>query len=63
MLPFRVYDKKAKEMWIVLNYHPNNNSYLLAIEDDSEDDGRFKIVTAEDLSKFFLVDFLGSVEE
>jgi hypothetical protein len=63
MVPFRVYDKAAREMWIVLNYHSKEDSYLLAREDDSDADGEMKIVTSREMTKFKLVDFLDEAEE
>jgi hypothetical protein len=63
MVPFRVYDKAAREMWIVLNYHSKEDSYLLAREDDSDADGEMKIVTSREMTKFNLVDFLDEAEE
>ena len=63
MVPFRVYDKAAREMWIVLNYHSKEDSYLLAREDDSDADGEMRIVTSREMTKFKLVDFLDEAEE
>jgi len=65
MVPFRVYDREKKEMWIVLNFHPNQNggSYLVAREDDSDADGEMRIVEAEKLKGFRLVDFLDEAED
>ena len=63
MVPFRVYDKAAREMWIVLNYHSKEDSYLLAREDDSDADGEMKIVTSREMTQFKLVDFLDEAEE
>ncbi len=60
MVPFRVFDREKKEMWIVLNYHPSQDggSYLVAREDDQERDGEMAILPAKTLSGFRLVDFL-----
>lgn len=60
MVPFRVFDAKNKQLWIVLNYHPGeqNGSYLVAKEDDGEDDGAMEIITAEKIKQFRLIDFL-----
>ncbi len=63
MVPFRVFNRENKEMWVVLSYHPgtapgDNGSYLLAREDDSEKDGEMAILAASELAKFRLVDFL-----
>ena len=63
MVPFRVYDRGNREMWIVLNYHSKEDSYLLAREDDSEADGEMTIIPATALSKFKLVDFLDEAED
>jgi hypothetical protein len=63
MMPFRVFDRENKEMWVVLNYHPgtapgDHCSYLLAREDDNERDGEMATLAAAQLAKFRLVDFL-----
>jgi hypothetical protein len=66
MIPFRVFDRDKKAMWIVLNYHAgdsNGGSYLLAREDDSENDGELKIVPANSMAGFRLVDFLDEAED
>lgn len=63
MVPFRVYDRTNREMWIVLNYHSKDDSYLVAREDDSESDGDMQIMTSSNLAKLKLVDFLEESEE
>jgi hypothetical protein len=63
MVPFRVYDRTNREMWIVLNYHSKDDSYLVAREDDSESDGDMQIMTSSNLAKLKLVDFLEETEE
>ena len=62
MIPFRVYDREKKEMWIVLNVH-NDGTYLVAREDEAETDGDLKIVKTADLLKYKLVDFLEESED
>jgi hypothetical protein len=66
MVPFRVYDNEKKQMWIVLNYHPNDGeggSYLVAREESSEHDGIMKILPATSMNGYRLVDFLEEIEE
>ncbi|MCX6124320.1 MAG: hypothetical protein NTV34_06165 [Proteobacteria bacterium] len=63
MVPFRVYDRANREMWIVLNYHSKEDSYLLAREDDTDADGEMNIVQATAMTKFKLVDFLDEAED
>lgn len=61
MVPFRIYDKENKVMWIVLNFHPNGDHgghYLLAREDDSDEDGEMKILQASEITRLRFVDFL-----
>lgn len=63
MVPFRVFDRENKELFVVLNYHPGASAgdqghYLLAREDDNERDGEMVIVPATNFAKFRLVDFL-----
>ena len=65
MIPFRVFDRTNKQMWQVINYHPDNasgGSYLATREDDSDLDGEMRIIRAEDLVNFKFVDFLEEAE-
>ena len=44
MVPFRVFNRETKNMWVVLNYQPgtapnDRGTYLVAREDDNEKDG------------------------
>jgi hypothetical protein len=65
MVPFRVFDRDKKEMWIVLNYQNGgtSGSYLMSREDDGDSDGELRIVKAEDMLKFRLVDFLEEADD
>lgn len=66
MVPFRIFDRENKEMWIVLNYQAGsgpNGSYLISREDDGDSDGELRIIRAEDIVKFRLVDFLEEADE
>jgi len=65
MVPFRVFDRENKEMWIVLNYQGGgaSGSYLMSREDDGDSDGELRIVRAEDIVKYRLVDFLEEADE
>lgn len=59
MIPFRVYDRDSKQVWIVLNHHPGDaNGYLLAREDDAGADGDMRLISAQDLAGFKFVDFM-----
>ncbi len=58
MAPFRVFDRENKVTWLVINYHPSSNEYLVAREDDSDQDGELSIISAADLTKFRMLDFL-----
>lgn len=67
MVPFRVFDRENKQTWIVINYHPatdagSQGSYLMAQDDDSELDGKLKIITADDFVNFKFVDFIEEIE-
>ena len=66
MVPFRVFDRENKAIWIVLNFQPDQNgggNYMLAREDDSDADGEIRMVGANDMPGFKLVDFLDEAEE
>lgn len=63
MVPFRVFHRENKELWIVLNFHPGSaagdaGSYLLAKDDDTDKDGEMSLIPAKDLLKYKLVDFM-----
>jgi hypothetical protein len=61
MIPFRVFDREAKVTWLVINYHQNastSGEYLVAREDDSDQDGELKVIPADELTKFRMIDFL-----
>lgn len=61
MIPFRVFDREHKQMWLVVNYHPDSNgagSYLATKEDDSDTDGDMRLIAAKDIVKMRFVDFL-----
>ena len=66
MVPFRIFDKENKAIWIVLNYQPDpggGGGYLIAREDDSETDGEMRIISAAEMTGFKLVDFLDEADE
>ncbi|NDE15461.1 hypothetical protein EBZ80_11075 [bacterium] len=60
-----MFDRENKEMWIVLNYQGGgaSGSYLMSREDDGDSDGELRIVRAEDIVKYRLVDFLEEADE
>tara|TARA_B100001094_G_scaffold332688_1_gene405850 strand:- start:114 stop:320 length:207 start_codon:yes stop_codon:yes gene_type:complete len=64
MIPFRVFDKNNKQMWQVINYHPDQNggSYLASREDDSDIDGDIQIIPAQELTMFKFVDFIDDAD-
>ena len=65
MVPFRVFDRSNKQMWQIINFHPDNaagGSYLATREDDSDSDGDMKLISAQELVRFKFVDFLEDVE-
>ena len=63
MIPFRIFDRQKKEMWIVLNFHPEKSSYLVAKEDDGDNDGAMKLLSSEEMCKMRLIDFLNDFED
>ncbi len=65
MVPFRVFDRERKEMWIVLNFHPgaDGGSYLIAREDESDADGEMRLLPVRDIDKMRLVDFLDESDD
>ena len=60
MVPFRVFDRDQKQMWQIINYHPDSNggSYLATREDDSEQDGDMKIIPAKTIEGFKFIEFV-----
>lgn len=65
MVPFKVFDRNKKQMWQILNYHPDpatGGSYLATREDDSDSDGDMNIIPAKDLAGFKFIDFVEDSE-
>ena len=65
MVPFRVFDRAKKQMWQIINYHPDTGtggSYLATKEDDSDADGDLRIIPAQEIETFKFVDFMEESE-
>lgn len=67
MVPFRVYNREKKEMWVVVNQLVAEKSgqtrFLCAKEDnDAKTDGIMKVFTEKDLLKLRFVDFIDDTE-
>lgn len=62
MVPFRVFDRKKKQTWQVINFHAGDDGghYLAAREDDSEIDGDMCLISVDELVKY---KFEGFIEE
>lgn len=58
MVPFRVFDREKKELWIVLNHHSHDGSYMAAREDDADRDFEMRVIPATELAGMRFVDFL-----
>lgn len=63
MVPFRVFDRDKKELWVVLNFEAGGGKqegrYLVAKEDDSNDqDGTLGYIGTSELARFKFVEFL-----
>lgn len=69
MVPFRIYDKEKKQVWQVINFHPNmdKGSYLASYDgeehgDDSSRDGEMRFISADEMLNFRFIDFLEEVD-
>jgi hypothetical protein len=64
MTPFKVFDRKTKTTWIVLNFHPSaeGGEYLAVREDDSTKDGEITTIKTDEIQKYKWVDFLQKAE-
>ena len=65
MIPFRVFDRKKKITWLVLNYHSGKEGgeYLVAREDDThKKDGDLQLMAAEEIAQFRMVGFVDKSE-
>lgn len=65
MIPFRIFDRDKKELWIVLNFEPmqKGGRYLAAREDDTSDlDGSLGFISSDDLDKYKFVEFITQEE-
>ncbi|MFK7873880.1 MAG: hypothetical protein AB8C84_12070 [Oligoflexales bacterium] len=60
MIPFRVFDPHKKTTWIILNFHQSTGEYLVAREDDSDEDGTILTLTVNDLKTCQMIDFVDS---
>jgi hypothetical protein len=61
MIPFRVFDRAQKQMWQIINYHPDpatGGNYLATREDDSEHDGDIKIIPASSIEGYKFIEFV-----
>lgn len=61
MIPFRIFDRDKKELWVVLNFEPmqKGGRYLVAREDDTSDhDGSLGYIMSDDLDKYKFVEFI-----
>lgn len=65
MLPFKIFDKKSKKTWLIINYHPNakGGTYLAAREDDSQQDGELTLLTLEDIIGCRMLEFISEDAE
>ena len=58
MVPFRVFDKEAKQLWLVVNYHASSDTYLMAQEDDAERDYALVRVESAKMEQYRFIDFV-----
>lgn len=61
MLPFKIFDKKTKTTWLILNYQPgikSSGTFLAAREDDSSRDGELTLLTLEEVVGCRMLEFI-----
>ncbi len=60
MLPFRIFDKKNKTTWLIINFQPGKGTgtFLAAREDDSAQDGELTLLTLEDIVGCRMLEFV-----
>ena len=60
MTPFRVFDKKEKASWVLLQFIPDggDGKFLVAREDESGKDGELLIKETKEVLKFRFVEFV-----
>lgn len=60
MVPFRVFDRKNKQMWQVISHNQGSDGgmYLAAREDDSEHDGDMSFISGRDIVGYKFVEFI-----
>ena len=63
MVPFKIFDEKNKKTWIVLNYHPKVDAYLAARQDESDQDGEFRLVPTKEILTFRMLELCEAGEE
>jgi hypothetical protein len=64
MPPFRIFDKKTKTTWLIINYQGGKGSgnFLAAREDDSPQDGELTLLSLEDIVGCRMLEFVAESE-
>jgi hypothetical protein len=64
MLPFKIFDKKTKTTWLIINYQAGKGSgtFLAAREDDSPQDGELSVLSLEDLVGCRMLEFVAEAD-
>lgn len=65
MIPFRVFNRDKKEMWIVLNFQPGSDGggYLASRQVDSDAEGELALIPAKDFLKYRFEGFIEAPED
>ncbi len=64
MQPFRIFDKKTKKTWLIINFQgyssdeKNSGTFLAAREDDSPQDGELSLLTTDELVGCRMLEFV-----
>ena len=64
MIPFRIFHREKKEMFIVINYQDvAGGNYLAARQSDSDSEGELLLIASQDLKKYRFEGFVEQPEE
>lgn len=65
MIPFRVFHREKKEMFIVINFHPDasGGGYLVSRQTDSDTEGEMLIVPSQEMKKYRFEGFIEQIED
>lgn len=65
MIPFRVFHREKKEMYIVINFQSDaqGGGFLVSRQNDSDSEGEMLIIPTQEMKKYRFEGFIEQIEE